>query len=103
MGWLAILFVWFAVTVMRGKRNRFVAGAILAGMLTITALDLVNPDDWIVRINVARMTQGKTFDSSYSSSLSADAVPVLLQSLPLMNSKDRTVVASNLLLHGTSR
>ena len=99
MGWLAILFVWFAVTVMRGKRNRFVAGAILAGMLTITALDLVNPDDWIVRINVARMTQGKTFDSSYSSSLSADAVPVLLQSLPLMNAKDRTVVASNLLLH----
>jgi hypothetical protein len=99
MGWLAILFVWFALTVMRGSRNRFVAGALVTLMVSITALDFANPDAWIAQHNVARIAQGKKFDASYASSLSADAVPVLLHSLNSMNPKDREMVSSTLLLH----
>jgi Domain of unknown function (DUF4153) len=98
MGWLAILFLWFVATVMRGKRSLFVSGAILSGMGIMVVLNIVNPDAWIVRTNTARLQEGKLFDASYAASLSADAVPVLLENLQQMSSKDRTTVACELLV-----
>jgi hypothetical protein len=84
MGWLALLFGWFVLTVMRGQRNRFPFGAAVAGLAMLAALHLLNPDALIARVNVARMTEGKEFDAAYASTLSADAVPVLVEALPRM-------------------
>jgi hypothetical protein len=97
MGWLAIVFVWFAATVLRGKRERFAFGALVAGAALIGALHLVNPDSLIVRTNVERAKNGRGFDAQYATSLSADGVPALVAALPALSTQERSVVASRLL------
>jgi hypothetical protein len=84
MIWLAVIFVWFALTVLRGAREQFAWGALWAAFFMIATLHLFNPDDFIVRTNVRLMQQGRHFDSTYAASLSDDAIPALVESLPTM-------------------
>lgn len=98
MGWLAAVFVWFALTVLRGQRKRFACGALVAGFLILGALHVINPDALIVRTNAAHARQsGRAFDAGYVSWLSADAVPALLEELPALSPEQRCVVAANVL------
>ena len=97
MGWLAIVFVWFAATVLRGKRERFAFGALVAGAVLIGALHLVNPDALIVRTNAERAKKGRGFDAQYATTLSADAVPALVAAFPALSTQERSAVASRLL------
>ncbi|MCP4641359.1 MAG: DUF4173 domain-containing protein [bacterium] len=78
MLWLGTLFVWYAATVLRGHRHRFVMGAIATGFTCIIALHAVNPDALIVRVNLARLARGKEFDGRYARTLSDDAIPALV-------------------------
>jgi hypothetical protein len=82
MFWLCAVFLWFSFTVLRGHRERFPVGALLAGVVAIAILHAVNPDRWIVQTNVARAIEGKPLDVDYLLSLSADAVPALVSALP---------------------
>ncbi len=90
MGWLAVVCVWFGVTVLRGRRERFVCGALVAGLVAVFALHVINPDALIVRVNAARLSTGRIFDTSYATSLSADATPALLEVLPKLAWLERT-------------
>ena len=101
MGWLAVVFVWFGITVLRGHRERFAFGALIAGFLLIGTLHIVNPDNLIARTNTARAAAGRKFDASYASSLSADAVPVLVDRLAALGAHDRCVVAQRILVGWT--
>ena len=102
VAWLAIVFVWFLATVYRGKRERFVFGALTAGFLIAAALHGINPDALIARINVARFHENGRFDIDYAVSLSADAVPVLIQALPeLPEAMQAEMAASILWRYGT--
>jgi len=92
MGWLAVVFVWFAVTVPRGRRDHFAIGALAAGLLTIGVLHALNPDALIARINTSRAASGRRFDAAYATRLSADAVPVLVEALPSLQGQDRCTV-----------
>jgi hypothetical protein len=69
----------------------------VTGFAAVALLNAVNPDALIVRANVARMQAGERFDAPYLASLSADAVPPLLSSLPAMNAEDRETVVTQLL------
>lgn len=93
MGWLAVVFIWFCITVMRGDRERFAFGAMVAGFLLVATLHIINPDALIARTNMARGSQGRTFDAGYAASLSDDAVPELAGGFPAMNRQDRCTVA----------
>lgn len=97
MVWLAVVFVWFAATVLNGHRERFAFGALLAGYVVIASLQVLNPDALIARINVERAKLGCTFDAHYAASLSADALPVLVAALPMLTPEDRCAVGSRLL------
>jgi hypothetical protein len=97
MGWLALVFVWFAATVLRGQRERFACGALVTAFLMIGALHVMNPDSFIVRVNMAHMQSGRTLDTSYVTSLSADAVPALFEALPALNRAERSTIANRLL------
>lgn len=97
MGWLALVFVWFAATVLRGQRERFACGALVTAFLMIAALHMMNPDSFIVRVNVAHMQSGRTLDTSYVTSLSADAVPALMEAMPVLNRNERSVIANRLI------
>lgn len=90
MAWLAVIFVWFAATVLRGRRSRFAAGALLAASLSVLTLHALNPDAVIVRVNVAHSQAGRPFDANYADSLSLDAVPALANALPHVDLAART-------------
>jgi hypothetical protein len=97
MGWLAVVFLWFAMTVLTGRRQRFAFGALVAGFLLIIVLQALNPDALIARTNLARAKAGRSFDARYVTQLSADAVPELVAALPDLNPQDRCTVASGIL------
>jgi hypothetical protein len=96
MGWLVLVFGWFAATVLRGRRRRFGAGALIAGFLVLAVLNLVNPDGLIARTNLARAAAGHSFDAAYAARLSADAVPVLLAGIPELSEFDRSKLTNAL-------
>jgi hypothetical protein len=97
MGWLALVFIWFAATVLRGQRERFACGALVTGFLMIGALHVMNPDALIVRANVAHIQAGRDLDATYAVTLSADAVPALVEALPLLDRNERRIIAIQLL------
>jgi hypothetical protein len=77
MAWLAVVFVWFAATVLRGRGRRFVAGVLVSGWATLIAVNVANPVGVVAAANVARADRGKALDVSYIQSLGADAAPAL--------------------------
>lgn len=85
LAWLTLLVLWFAGTVLRGRRERFGHVAAISAFSVVALLILVNPDAWIARTNLARATShaaAAEFDTAYLGSLSADALPTLLGGLP---------------------
>lgn len=96
MGWMALLFLWFLATVIRGRRERFALGALVSGLLVLVALHAVNPDALIVRTNLAHMRATGRFDAVYASSLSPDALPALAAALPELSESDREFVSAYL-------
>jgi hypothetical protein len=82
MFWISAVLVWFVLTVLRSHRDRFAFGALVAGFAAIVAINVMNPDALIANTNIDRMQQGKRFDPYYLTTLSADAVPTIVESLP---------------------
>lgn len=76
MIFVAFLLLWFAATVLTGRRNRFAIGALASGVAAVAVLHILNPDALIVRTNLAR-DHRRAFDDQYVSHLSADAAPVI--------------------------
>jgi hypothetical protein len=91
--WLAVVFVWFCVTVLHGRRRGFATGAVVAGYAATAALNVVNPDALIVRTNLDR----PRVDVAYVAGLSDDAVPALLERLPELRADLRRALAAELL------
>jgi hypothetical protein len=98
MGWLALVFVWFAATVLRGRGERFVAGVLISGWGTLIGLNVANPAAWIASANVARAARGFELDVRYIQTLGADAAPALASYLvrqPLTAPADWIVPAAD--------
>jgi hypothetical protein len=92
--WLMVVLLWALATVIRGRGRRFAVGAVLAGFVASTALNIVNPDALIARTQMAR----SNVDVRYVARLSDDAVPFLLDRLPAMtDSRLRASLAAALL------
>jgi hypothetical protein len=85
--WIGAMLFWLAATVLRGRRESFAFGTLASGLATVVLLFVINPDAVIARTNVARMESAEAsvrFDVAYATSLSADAVPVLIDALPAL-------------------
>lgn len=93
---ILLVFGWFALTVLRGSREKFAWGALWSAMLILGILHAVNPDAYIVRANVNLMREGRSFDAAYNASLSDDAAPALLDALPSMNLAQKCLVQRKL-------
>lgn len=79
MTWLAFVLVWLSATILRGDDRHFAAGAVIAGYLTLFALNVMVPDRIVARVNVARAqratpTGGSSLDVGYLSTLGGDAL-----------------------------
>jgi hypothetical protein len=123
MLWLAAVFVWYAVTVGRGRRPRFAFGALVAGLAAILILNVLNPDATIVRVNASRSlltapisapgpltkvtpppngtydsrNPDRAFDATYAVRLSADAAPALIESLAALPIRDSCYIRDALI------
>jgi hypothetical protein len=95
--WLAVVFVWLAVTVLRGRRHLFATGAVALGFAATVLLNALDPDALIARTNVTRPQA----DVSYLASLSDDAVPTLLARLPHLDATLQRPLARALLERST--
>ncbi|QQS43036.1 MAG: DUF4173 domain-containing protein [Acidobacteriota bacterium] len=98
MAWLAVVFLLFGYTVLRGRRSRFAWNAAVSGLALVAVLNFVNPDDYIVRTNLELMREGRQFDAGYNSSLSADAAPALMEAFPELNA-----IQQDEILYGMTR
>ncbi len=96
MTWLAVVFVWFGLTVLRGRRNNFAWGALWSAIILLGATNLMNPHDFIARKNIQLMKQGREFDARYNAGLSDDVIPTLLQNLQFMPLEKRCEVMSTI-------
>jgi hypothetical protein len=95
MGWLAMVLVWFTLTVLRGRRDRFAFGALAAGVAVAAALNVANTDGLVADVNLKRAAAGR-FDAAYAASLSADAVPALVAGLDRLDPAHRAAIAAAL-------
>lgn len=113
MVWLGLLFAWFLLTLWL-RPERFAIGAFTAALGFLATLNLLNPDAFIARQNVARfilnqqaILQGDAFfdpaspytrdasrqlDTHYLSTLSYDAVPVLVPALHQLPAEERAAL-----------
>ncbi len=96
MIWLAVVFIWFGATVLRGYRSHFAWGGLWSGLAVLLVLHFINPDDLIVRRNLRLMQEGRGFDGYYNARLSDDAVPALIEALGSMDFDNQCRVAARL-------
>lgn len=80
--WLAFVFAWAAMTLLRGHGRRFAIGALVGAWTTLLALHVLNPDARIAAVNLARGAEGRPIDARYLGRLSPDAAPVLAARIP---------------------
>lgn len=91
--WLTVVLGWLVLTVLRGRRERFAVGTIIAGLICLAALHMMNPHALIARVNIDRAAAGAEYDGAYLRSLSADAVPTLLARMDKLSEVERCRVS----------
>jgi len=81
-GWLGLVVLGVLVAGARLRGAWLPRAAVLTGSVALLGLAVVNPDAWIARHNVDRFETTGKVDWQYLATLSADAVPVLLNLPP---------------------
>jgi hypothetical protein len=85
LGCLALLFLY---KILSGNRARSMAtGSLLLVVAFLAGINMLNPEAFIARQNIARFNSADKIDSYYLSTLSADAVPELTKALEGNNQK----------------
>ncbi len=95
--WLCAVLCAFAFTTLRERASRFMAATIVVTAAWVAMMNIVNPEQIVVRVNVARAAAGQSFDARYHARLSADALPLLVAGA------DRLTPADCQLLHAELR
>ncbi len=88
MVWLALIYGWFCATTLMTTPIRFASGVVYSALFAIGLLFVVNPDAFVARTNIERLAETSRLDEGYLLSLSADAVPVLIDAFPTTAGKD---------------
>jgi hypothetical protein len=96
MAWIGLTLGWAAFTVLRGLRERFPVGAVLAGLAVLAALNVVNPEAVVARANLSRHAAGESLDIAYLGRMSADAVPAILARAASLPAAERCPLVADL-------
>jgi hypothetical protein len=84
MIWLAVVFVWLALTVLRARSRTFAAGFVASGFILLFALNCTNPEAMVARENLARGAAHNGLagaDVRYVALLGGDAVAMAVAEL----------------------
>ncbi|HTK49739.1 MAG TPA: DUF4173 domain-containing protein [Gemmatimonadaceae bacterium] len=84
MGWLAIVLILLATTVLRGRGRPFVAGSVATALMLLAGLHVVVPDVLVARVNLARAERATSelapaLDLRHLATLSGDAAPLAVR------------------------
>jgi hypothetical protein len=94
---LAAVFIWFAVTIFVGQRQKFAWGFLWIALFTLGILNIINPADFVLKTNYQLMQQGRNFDAHYNSTeLEEDSIPRLLEIMPSLNEYQRCLAENSL-------
>jgi hypothetical protein len=77
--WLALVFLFFAVTLLWPTWSLFTGAYIHAFLGVLLVLNAINPDAMIARINLDRFVAGQELDQTYLGTLSCDAISTVMQ------------------------
>lgn len=86
MGWLGFVLAWLGVTVLRGRGRIFIAGAAVSGLAVLAGLNVLAPDAFVARFNIARAEHtrgaaGTEPDLLHMSQLSGDTADLATRSV----------------------
>jgi hypothetical protein len=95
MAWLGFAFLWFLV-ILWYQPDRFAIGALVAALGFLITLNVVNPDAFIARQNLARYQAIGKLDMYYLTRLSDDAIPILVRHIDQVGDADRPVLNDHL-------
>jgi hypothetical protein len=87
MAWLFVTLIWLSVTVLRDWGRPFAIGAAASAMITLFALNVMDPDGLVARVNVERAARpGATpLDVAHLGTLSGGGVPYAVNALIAAN------------------
>ncbi|MFN8372071.1 MAG: DUF4173 domain-containing protein [Anaerolineae bacterium] len=78
MGWLAVLFGFFLLSLFRMRLHIFTLGILLSSIGFIATLNILNIDYYIAEQNIQRYYAGYDFDVRFLAYLSEDALPPII-------------------------
>ncbi len=90
IAWLALLLAAVVVLDVIQRQRIFALAALLTSVGFALTLALLNVDSFIVRQNIQRFERGEALDVGYLASLSADAVPVMVNLYQSENAQQAT-------------
>lgn len=96
VAWLAVIFAVLIATVLRRRDAGFALATLVSGWVVLAALDVVNPQALVVRVNADRAARGAEFDWAYAAHLRADGTPELVKATARLDAPSRCSVAKAL-------
>jgi hypothetical protein len=114
MIWLAVLLVLFLAALLRERPRWFSFGGLVSALLMLAALNIANPEAFIVNANVERFVRSgslaidasfdiepsyrasRALDAAYLAQLSTDATPALVAALPRLDADAQSYVRERL-------
>jgi hypothetical protein len=86
-GWIAVIYAALALALTPAGRRRhwFLTTVVLSGVAGLLALNAVNPEALVVRLDVAEAQTTHRLDLDYLTALSDDAVPALVATRPALS------------------
>lgn len=104
LAWIAAVIVWFVIVLVRDRRANLAIGSLVAGLAIVGCWNLLNPAAFVANRNLDKVHESRassamssSYDVSYATSLSADAVPTLVNGLEEMPPAKRRRTARALL------
>ncbi|HVE91506.1 MAG TPA: DUF4173 domain-containing protein [Actinomycetota bacterium] len=89
--WIGVVLIALAICI-TGNRRWFWFATAASGLVVLIALNVMNPEAYVVRRNVDHALQTGRFDGDYVGWLSDDAVPELVRALPRLKPEARVRV-----------
>lgn len=90
---LGVIFIILAIKLWRDKEDRFFAfGAFLSIVVFLVVFNILNPDAFITKKNIDHFNQTGKIDAHYLSTMSADAVPDILNVYDRLNNEDKATI-----------
>ncbi len=95
---LSVLFIFLAVKFIKSKTEQFLAfGTLLSIAAFLIAVNLTNPDAFIIKTNIQQYNDTGKFDASYLRELSVDAEPWKIEMYNKLEGADKQTILDLLL------